>query len=179
MMLENGCCLLALQGAALDRRTTRKKFSVVPEFGSCCKGGQVVLPAPLEPPPLLLHLLTATSVQAREFRLNIRQYNLAFAFTSLGVYIDESVKQWGKCLYISRWRGIVSSNRRFRCRCRVVVPLTLNFTYTIRRLHWPHVVGGTTTCVRTLWPPFRALLSETHFYAHVFRTLTNNVHRQC
>ncbi|OSC97182.1 hypothetical protein PYCCODRAFT_1351447, partial [Trametes coccinea BRFM310] len=79
-----------------------------PRFGLCCDSGQVNLPLPLypEPPHALQELYTSDTVQAKEFRENIRQYNAAFAFTSLGVSIDDSVNsQRTRGPYVFRIHG--------------------------------------------------------------------------
>ena len=62
-----------------------------PCFGSCCLQGQVKLPLIPEPPRTLRDLLYGISPLSGNFRKNIRQYNAAFAFTSMGVNIDHSV----------------------------------------------------------------------------------------
>ena len=59
------------------------------KFGLCCLQGKVTLPNLSNPPPQMLHLLT--HVDNAAFREKIRQYNAAFAFTSVGVKFDESV----------------------------------------------------------------------------------------
>jgi hypothetical protein len=57
----------------------------------CCLTGQIDLP-PFPPAPRdLRDLFDGTSPHSKEFKTNIRQYNIAFAFTSLGVNIDHSV----------------------------------------------------------------------------------------
>jgi hypothetical protein len=57
----------------------------------CCLSGQVDLP-PFPPAPRHLRdLFDGTSPHTLEFKKNIRQYNTAFAFTSVGVKIDRSV----------------------------------------------------------------------------------------
>ena len=62
-----------------------------PKFGMCCLSGQVQLP-PFPPAPRdLRDLFDGTSLYSLEFKTNIRQYNSAFAFTSLGVKVDQSV----------------------------------------------------------------------------------------
>ena len=58
------------------------------KFGSCCLQGQVKLPDFPAAPRLLNDLLCGISPWSDTFRKNIRQYNAAFAFTSLGVKID-------------------------------------------------------------------------------------------
>ena len=61
------------------------------KFGICCNHGKVVLPEHENPPSLLRYLLSQNSTQAREFRLHIRQYNSALAFTSVGFKPDMAV----------------------------------------------------------------------------------------
>jgi len=62
-----------------------------PKFSICCLQGQIQLP-PLQPLTRILHnYLTGNDYPSREFRNNIRQYNAAFAMTSVGVKIDNSV----------------------------------------------------------------------------------------
>src|SRR5271156_695035 len=68
-----------------DSRSNNKKF------GGCCLQGQVKLPAFPNPPATLRDLLCGVSPLSKAFKKNIRQYNAAFAFTSLGVKIDSSV----------------------------------------------------------------------------------------
>ena len=59
----------------------------------CCNHGQVVLPLLQQPPAYLHGLLTEQTIDAKEFRENIAQYNAALAFTSIGVTIDENVNR--------------------------------------------------------------------------------------
>jgi hypothetical protein len=64
-----------------------------PKFGVCCLQGQILLP-PLPPLPLgLRKLYVERNERSNHFRQNIRQYNLTFAFTSLGAKIDRRVTQ--------------------------------------------------------------------------------------
>ena len=58
--------------------------------------GKIVLPNISEPPPLLQHLFTDRTPEARDFRSNIRAYNLSLAFASLGV--QENVLPEGRWL---------------------------------------------------------------------------------
>ncbi|KAJ6626180.1 hypothetical protein B0H10DRAFT_1870733, partial [Mycena sp. CBHHK59/15] len=62
-----------------------------PEFGMCCNHGKVVIDALVDPPEPLRQLLLENSVQGKEFRNNMWQYNIALSFTSLGVTEDQSV----------------------------------------------------------------------------------------
>lgn len=62
-----------------------------PKFGRCCRSGNVLIPYLGAPPAELRNLLTGDDEHSRHFREHIRQYNNAFAFTSLGVKVDESV----------------------------------------------------------------------------------------
>lgn len=75
-----------------------------PLFGFCCDKGQVSLDPLPEPPLSLRTLLAGDTPQASEFQTNIRQYNAAFAFTSLGVSVDDSVSA-GRGPYVFRIHG--------------------------------------------------------------------------
>ncbi|PHZ17411.1 uncharacterized protein RHIMIDRAFT_243485 [Rhizopus microsporus ATCC 52813] len=55
-----------------------------PSWESCCKQGSVQLQLLPDPPEYLKDLLERTDTQGRHFKDNLRQYNAAFAFTSLG-----------------------------------------------------------------------------------------------
>lgn len=61
----------------------------------CCFSGKVVLAPNTQPPELLSQLLTENSVAAKDFRKNIRAYNSALAFTSMGVNLDQSLSRNG------------------------------------------------------------------------------------
>jgi hypothetical protein len=61
------------------------------KFGSCCLQGQVQLTPFKSAPVGLRDLLCGVSPLSKKFRDNIRQYNAAFAFTSLGVKIDHAI----------------------------------------------------------------------------------------
>ncbi len=78
--------------------------TVTPKFGVCCNHGKVVLPLLNEPPPALLFLFTSNNRQAVEFRENIRQYNAALAFTSMGVHEDKAINNGGST-YVYRING--------------------------------------------------------------------------
>ncbi|ORE00884.1 hypothetical protein BCV72DRAFT_180820, partial [Rhizopus microsporus var. microsporus] len=55
-----------------------------PSWESCCKQGSAQLQLLPDPPEYLKDLLERTDTQGRHFKDNLRQYNAAFAFTSLG-----------------------------------------------------------------------------------------------
>ena len=57
----------------------------------CCLSGQINLPPLPLAPRELRWLFDGTDPHSLEFKTNICQYNAAFAFTSLGVKIDQSV----------------------------------------------------------------------------------------
>jgi hypothetical protein len=57
----------------------------------CCCKGKVAFSALMAPPQSYIHLFTQNSNQAREFRKNIRTYNNAFSFTSLGTSFDHDL----------------------------------------------------------------------------------------
>ncbi|CEG72751.1 hypothetical protein RMATCC62417_08250 [Rhizopus microsporus] len=54
-----------------------------PNWESCCKRGSVQLQLLPDPPQYLKDLLASTDTHGRHFKDNLRQYNAAFAFTSL------------------------------------------------------------------------------------------------
>ena len=62
-----------------------------PKFGMCCLTGQIDLPALPPAPRELADLFNGTSPHSLQFKTNIHQYNATFAFTSLGVKVDQSV----------------------------------------------------------------------------------------
>ena len=66
-----------------------------PEFGTCCQRGHVLLPRQSVPPPVLYRLFDSNENDAKEFRSHICQYNMALAFTSLGVTEDKHVNRCG------------------------------------------------------------------------------------
>jgi len=65
------------------------------EFTTCCQRGHVRLPFLPPPPPFLRGVLESNDKQGNEFRTNIRRYNMALAFTSLGVKEDKKVNRRG------------------------------------------------------------------------------------
>ena len=66
-----------------------------PLFGMCCGDGSITLPAPAPAPEPLQRFFSASTPEGRNFRENIRQYNVALSFTSLGAQIDDSVNRGG------------------------------------------------------------------------------------
>ena len=62
------------------------------KFGMCCSSGKDVNVPLLNPAPNKLNdLLSGNHPKSESFKKNIRQYNAAFAFTSLGVKIDHAI----------------------------------------------------------------------------------------
>ncbi len=59
-----------------------------PQFSTCCQRGYVQLALLPEPPALLIRLLDRRDRRSVEYHENICQYNMALAFTSLGVTED-------------------------------------------------------------------------------------------
>jgi Helitron helicase-like domain at N-terminus len=78
------CHALHFDSEKLSKSTRRR-----PVFGMCCLEGLVHLPPFLPWPNSLRHLYEDDA----NFRNQIRQYNSALAFTSLGVDVDRSVTQ--------------------------------------------------------------------------------------
>ena len=63
----------------------------LPEFSTCCAKGKVMLPSLQELLLPLNTLLTGTDSRSRLFRQNIRMYNFALSFTSIGAKIDQQI----------------------------------------------------------------------------------------
>ncbi|CAI5722376.1 unnamed protein product [Peronospora effusa] len=75
-----------------------------PTFTMCCERGKVFNIPPLVPPPEPLNtLLHEQTPLARAFRSNIRGYNNALSFTSLGAKLDDRFVQGG--VYTFRLQG--------------------------------------------------------------------------
>ena len=86
-----------------ERLSVSRKDNIV--FGTCCNSGRVQLP-PLDlPPEAIQKLFTRQDPTSKEFRNNIRQYNNAFAFTSLGVPKRRVVARNGGGPYSFRIQG--------------------------------------------------------------------------
>jgi len=74
-----------------DCEKLRSSLVNLPKFGMCYLQEQIQLP-PFRPLTGILHnYLTGDDYSSREFHNNIWQYNAAFAMTSVGVKIDNSV----------------------------------------------------------------------------------------
>lgn len=56
---------------------------IAPKFETCCKKGDVKLEILRPPPPYIQYLLDSLEAIARTYRTRIREYNSAFAFTSV------------------------------------------------------------------------------------------------
>ncbi|KIJ22471.1 hypothetical protein M422DRAFT_197125, partial [Sphaerobolus stellatus SS14] len=89
----------------LDERSSSKGSKANPQFGICCLYGRVQLPATSQPPEHLLSLFTAQTAEGKAFRQHIRQYNAAFAFTSLGCKLNERMLQGQPGVYSFRIDG--------------------------------------------------------------------------
>jgi hypothetical protein len=59
-----------------------------PDFATCCAKGKILLPPLQELLPPLDRLLAEMDHHARSFQQNIRMYNSALSFTSIGAKID-------------------------------------------------------------------------------------------
>ena len=67
------------------------KSARFPEFSTCCAKGKVILPPLQKLPSPLDILLTENDSRSRLFKQNIRMYNSALSFTSIGVKVDQEV----------------------------------------------------------------------------------------
>src|SRR2546423_2770538 len=67
------------------------KSARFPEFSTCCAKGKVILPPLQKLPSPLDILLTGNDSRSCLFKQNIRMYNSALSFTSIGVNVDQEV----------------------------------------------------------------------------------------
>lgn len=65
-----------------EEKLSNKKFS------DCCKKGEVIIPSASPYPHLLKMLMTKQHVHSKNFMANIRIYNSAMSFASIGANID-------------------------------------------------------------------------------------------
>ncbi|PIA60436.1 hypothetical protein AQUCO_00300145v1 [Aquilegia coerulea] len=72
----------------------------------CCLNRSLSLPL-IAPPLELMQLYTANSPEAIHFRQNIRAYNHVFAFTSMGVNIDDTLANAMDGVYTYRAQGAI------------------------------------------------------------------------
>ncbi|XP_024186018.2 uncharacterized protein LOC112190772 [Rosa chinensis] len=75
-------------------------------FNLCCSKGNIVLPL-IPSPPEMIQLFSDQTDVGRKFRQNIRAYNNVFAFTSMGVHVDESINLQGRGIYTFRAQGSI------------------------------------------------------------------------
>ncbi|CAG8462735.1 1080_t:CDS:2 [Cetraspora pellucida] len=82
----------------LDEKSLGNEVNLI--FTTCCNKGKVVLPSMQLTSDIFMRLLTLSIPEGCGFHKNIRAYNAAFAFISLGIHIDESItEQWDNNLY--------------------------------------------------------------------------------
>src|SRR5215471_7334378 len=139
-----------------------------PEFGMCCNHGKVILPA-FQPPPVALRALyVAEDTQAKEFRENIRVYNSALSFTSLGVKPDRSILT-GRGPYVFRLHGVMYHLSGS------LMPQPGNIPcYAQLYVHDPqsaldHRMHRNPQCRRDTMELLQNLLRESHCYAPIYK----------
>ncbi|XP_071675707.1 uncharacterized protein [Lolium perenne] len=96
-------------GACFWYRERNKSLSTSKEivYTGCCRGGKVSLPVyPDWPSPLSELLRFDGDAQCNKFMRLIREYNSMFAFTSLGVHVDQSANV-GSGPYVFKICGVV------------------------------------------------------------------------
>ncbi|XP_004308422.1 PREDICTED: uncharacterized protein LOC101310942 [Fragaria vesca subsp. vesca] len=68
--------------------------------------GNIDLPL-IESPPEMVRLFSDQTDEIKKFRQNIRAYNNVFAFTSMGVHLDERINVQGRAPYTFRAQGSI------------------------------------------------------------------------
>ncbi|KAI3949379.1 hypothetical protein MKW98_023316, partial [Papaver atlanticum] len=72
----------------------------------CCQNGKTVMMHIPSPPELLL-LYNDNTAKGKHFRHHIRAYNHIFAFTSMGIYVDEGLANGKDGVYSVRAQGAI------------------------------------------------------------------------
>lgn len=93
--MDRACTKCGALHWLMERTTAAGSSNSQPLFSICCGNGSVQLPPIYPPPAELAYFFTESTAEAQRFRDNIRQYNAALAFTSLGVKVDNSVNAGG------------------------------------------------------------------------------------
>ncbi|XP_004295965.1 PREDICTED: uncharacterized protein LOC101307681 [Fragaria vesca subsp. vesca] len=75
-------------------------------FSLCCMKGNIEL-ALIQSPPEMVRLFSDQTDESKKFRQNIRAYNNVFAFTSMGVHLDETINVQGRGPYTFRAQGSI------------------------------------------------------------------------
>ena len=82
----------------------------LPEFSTCYAKGKVILPPLQKLPSPLDILLTGNDSRSRLFKQNIRIYNSALSFTSIGVKINQQITDTSRiytfCIYEEMYHSI-------------------------------------------------------------------------
>lgn len=87
----------------LERLSTSTKST--DKFSMCCLQGKIILPLSTPLPKTLQSLLNNNHPQSKDFFNQIRGYNSALAFTSLGVQLDHQLANQKKGVYTFRIHG--------------------------------------------------------------------------
>ncbi|GJZ91429.1 ATP-dependent DNA helicase PIF1-like protein [Tanacetum coccineum] len=82
-----------------NNNTTNKAYSI------CCGKGKVFIKQPPPAPKPLVDLYFNDDAKSKNFKNNIRTYNSMFAFTSMGVKVDDSINRKGKGPYVFHLHG--------------------------------------------------------------------------
>jgi hypothetical protein len=149
-----------------ERISTSSKRS--PKFGMCCNHGRVKLQALPEPPQPLRSFLMDGDIQAREFRENIRLYNSALSFTSLGVKPDTTLNNGGGP-YVFRVHGVL-----YHLSGSLLPPRGMPPAYAQLYIHDPRTaltarIERNPTCRPDTMEALQTMLIASHRYAHIYR----------
>src|ERR1044072_1518619 len=78
-----------------EERAEKSKKLKSPYFSMCFMKAKIIIPYLLDPPELLLNLLSSTDSRSQHFVENIRAYNNIFAFSYIGGKIDDTLNDGG------------------------------------------------------------------------------------
>jgi len=143
-------------------------------LGMCCSNGKVILAEP-NVPLLLQNLFSGQDNIAKHFRDNIRLYNSAFTFTSVGVRFDHELANANTGVYTFRVQG------SFYHRIGQLLPepgsqphyLQMYVWDTQHELHHRANVVPNSNLNSTILQSLKDMLDETNPYVTNFRYISN------
>ena len=153
----------------LERSTGNGSTNTRPLFTMCCGNGDIELPSTAPPPVQLANLFTATTPQADRFRQNIRQYNAALAFTSLGVEVDGSINAGGRGPPTFRIHGELRHQLGSLTPCNGDRPVYAQLYIYDPHEALEHRMHRNTTLDPIIMECLQTLILTHHRWAHIFK----------
>lgn len=146
-------------------------------FGSCCRQGKIQVALPQRPPPTLWRLFTGLHPASDNFFANIRQFNSALAFVSMGSKHVELPAGHGPYLYkiggeVYHRSGDLAAapgEPRQYAQLWVYDPQSEDQTNAVVNERMGHAAN--TNCDRPLMRELTGVLQEHHAYAPLYKQI--------